>query len=339
MGLLGTEAIVRLGAGHASPAAAAALRALADALVEAAELAEAYDADPDAFNQREQANRDGRPLTVARAAARGPVPGRATSDRQHAGRAAAATASTRPAHTRKAKPLMHQPSNHTTPRRGGQPAGRGPGTHLADHPQPPPRGPRGRRWWSPPAPKASGSTWATSPPTAGRSTAPTATRSWSAAKASSAAPLDVLGTLLHEAAHGLAQARGIQDTSRQGRYHNRRYATLARELGLEVTSVQPIGWSATTVPDPTAAPTPASSRTSPPRWCCGAARSTASAPAPAPATCSPPPAAAAAASGSPRRRSPRRRSSAPPASSPSSPQTPTTRTFDDLTRQLGRSRS
>jgi hypothetical protein len=62
----------------------------------------------------------------------------------------------------------------------------------------------------------------------------------------------VLGTLLHEATHGLACARGIADTSRQGRYHNRRYATLARELGLEVTSVQPIGWSATTVPEPTA---------------------------------------------------------------------------------------
>jgi hypothetical protein len=37
---------------------ATALRALADALVEAAELAEAYDADPDAFNQREQAERE-----------------------------------------------------------------------------------------------------------------------------------------------------------------------------------------------------------------------------------------------------------------------------------------
>jgi hypothetical protein len=65
-------------------------------------------------------------------------------------------------------------------------------------------------------------------------------------------PLEVLGTLLHEAAHGLAQARRIQDTSRQGRYHNRRYAHLARELGLEVTTVKPIGWSATTVPQPTA---------------------------------------------------------------------------------------
>jgi hypothetical protein len=66
-------------------------------------------------------------------------------------------------------------------------------------------------------------------------------------------PLEVLGTLLHEAAHGLAQARSVQDTSRQGRYHNRRYATLAGELGLEVASVKPIGWSATTVPDTTAA--------------------------------------------------------------------------------------
>jgi hypothetical protein len=66
-------------------------------------------------------------------------------------------------------------------------------------------------------------------------------------------PLEVLGTLLHEAAHGLAQARGVHDTSRQGRYHNRRYATLAGELGLDVASVKPIGWSATTVPEATAA--------------------------------------------------------------------------------------
>jgi hypothetical protein len=65
-------------------------------------------------------------------------------------------------------------------------------------------------------------------------------------------PVDVLGTLLHEAAHGLAQARGIADTSRGGRYHNRRYATLARELGLDVAIQAPIGWSATSVPEPTA---------------------------------------------------------------------------------------
>jgi hypothetical protein len=63
----------------------------------------------------------------------------------------------------------------------------------------------------------------------------------------------VLGTLLHEAGHGLAQARGIADTGRSGRYHNRRFATLARELGLDIASVKPIGWSATTVPEQTSA--------------------------------------------------------------------------------------
>jgi hypothetical protein len=57
MGLLGTEAIVRLGSTMIT-GRATALRALADALVEAAELAEAYDADPDAYNEREQAERD-----------------------------------------------------------------------------------------------------------------------------------------------------------------------------------------------------------------------------------------------------------------------------------------
>ena len=56
-GLLGTEAIVRLGPAMLT-GRAAALRALADALVEAADMAEAYDADPDAFNQREQAERE-----------------------------------------------------------------------------------------------------------------------------------------------------------------------------------------------------------------------------------------------------------------------------------------
>jgi hypothetical protein len=57
MGLLGTEAIVRLGPAIVT-GSATALRALADALVEAADLAEAYDADPEAYNEREQAERD-----------------------------------------------------------------------------------------------------------------------------------------------------------------------------------------------------------------------------------------------------------------------------------------
>jgi hypothetical protein len=55
--LLGTEALVWIGA-TCIRGTATAMRALADALAEAADLAEAYDADPDAFNQRERAERD-----------------------------------------------------------------------------------------------------------------------------------------------------------------------------------------------------------------------------------------------------------------------------------------
>jgi hypothetical protein len=51
--LLPTDALVWIGATSIA-GTATAMRALADALVEAAELAEAYDADPDAFNQRER---------------------------------------------------------------------------------------------------------------------------------------------------------------------------------------------------------------------------------------------------------------------------------------------
>ena len=65
-------------------------------------------------------------------------------------------------------------------------------------------------------------------------------------------PLDVMATLLHEAAHGLAFTRQIKDTSRQNRYHNGRYRTLATELGLDVAETRAIGWSATTLPTGTA---------------------------------------------------------------------------------------
>ena len=61
----------------------------------------------------------------------------------------------------------------------------------------------------------------------------------------------LLGTLLHEAAHALAHARGIKDTSRQGRYHNGKFKTTAEEMGITVTKVGAIGWSETTVPDET----------------------------------------------------------------------------------------
>lgn len=60
-------------------------------------------------------------------------------------------------------------------------------------------------------------------------------------------PVEVLGTLLHEATHALAHVRGIQDTSRQGRWHNARFKALAEELGIEVAKDPRLGWSPTTV--------------------------------------------------------------------------------------------
>jgi hypothetical protein len=42
-----------------------------------------------------------------------------------------------------------------------------------------------------------------------------------------------LTTILHEATHALAHARRVKDTSRQGKYHNRRFLELAAELDLE----------------------------------------------------------------------------------------------------------
>jgi hypothetical protein len=52
--LLGTDALVWIGAAGIR-GTATAMRALADALTQAADMAHAYDADPDAWNQREQA--------------------------------------------------------------------------------------------------------------------------------------------------------------------------------------------------------------------------------------------------------------------------------------------
>ncbi|WP_330182747.1 hypothetical protein OHB26_03245 [Nocardia sp. NBC_01503] len=63
--------------------------------------------------------------------------------------------------------------------------------------------------------------------------------------------VDVLGTLLHEAAHGVAATRGIKDTSRQGRWHNERYRILGKELGLALEHHDKFGWSVTMVPDQT----------------------------------------------------------------------------------------
>lgn len=64
--------------------------------------------------------------------------------------------------------------------------------------------------------------------------------------------VDVLGTLLHEAAHGVAFTRGIKDTSRAGAYHNTRFKQLGEELGLQIDRHPTIGWSTTSVPTATA---------------------------------------------------------------------------------------
>jgi hypothetical protein len=65
----------------------------------------------------------------------------------------------------------------------------------------------------------------------------------------------VFATLLHEAAHGLACARGDANggTSRQGRYHNERFKDAASELGLVVERDDQHGWCRTSLALTTAA--------------------------------------------------------------------------------------
>lgn len=62
-----------------------------------------------------------------------------------------------------------------------------------------------------------------------------------------------LQTLAHEAAHVLARVRGIKDTSRQGRYHNREFVKLAGLYGLAYPEGTPghqvIGFSAVVMTD------------------------------------------------------------------------------------------
>jgi hypothetical protein len=66
----------------------------------------------------------------------------------------------------------------------------------------------------------------------------------------------VLEVMLHEAAHALATTGGIRDTSADGnRYHNKRYAALAGEMGLRGPDrpAKVTGWSDCTITDETAA--------------------------------------------------------------------------------------
>jgi hypothetical protein len=71
-------------------------------------------------------------------------------------------------------------------------------------------------------------------------------------------PRQTLQTMLHEAVHALAHARRVKDTSRGGKYHNKReFVALARELGLAWPDGQRphpvIGFSEVTLTEPTVA--------------------------------------------------------------------------------------
>lgn len=64
-------------------------------------------------------------------------------------------------------------------------------------------------------------------------------------------PCEVFATLAHEAAHAFNELHEIKDTSRQGRYHNKRFKKTAEEFGLTITHDDSIGWSLTKIPEAT----------------------------------------------------------------------------------------
>jgi hypothetical protein len=129
---------------------------------------------------------------------------------------------------------------------------------------------------------------------------------------------EVLGTLLHEAPTASPQPAASKTPAAVAATTTA--ATPPWPANSAWTSPRSSRSAGRPPPSPTPPPPPTrgSSRSSKPRWCCGAATSTASAPAPAPATCSPPSAPVGAASAPPRRPWPRRRSSAAPARNRSS---------------------
>lgn len=60
---------------------------------------------------------------------------------------------------------------------------------------------------------------------------------------------EVFGTLLHEAAHALATARGIRDHA--GQRHNGHFKAMATELGMKVERQGNRGWAKTTLTEET----------------------------------------------------------------------------------------
>ena len=62
---------------------------------------------------------------------------------------------------------------------------------------------------------------------------------------------EITGTLLHEMAHLYNHMNGIQDTSRGGTYHNKKFKQTAEDHGLIIEQVPVIGWSKTKINDET----------------------------------------------------------------------------------------
>lgn len=56
---------------------------------------------------------------------------------------------------------------------------------------------------------------------------------------------DICGTLIHEMVHLLNLQRKIKDTSRSGKYHNKKFKQTAEEHGLEVSKDDKYGWCKT----------------------------------------------------------------------------------------------
>lgn len=56
---------------------------------------------------------------------------------------------------------------------------------------------------------------------------------------------DIISTLLHEMCHLYALQNDIQDTSRSGIYHNKKFKKIAEEHGLTVQEADKIGYSVT----------------------------------------------------------------------------------------------
>ena len=76
--------------------------------------------------------------------------------------------------------------------------------------------------------------WRTSEAPAESEEAAQAHEIWISAQHLANGPLQVMGTIVHEAAHAMNHARDVKDTDKTGRVHNKKFKAAAEELGLVV---------------------------------------------------------------------------------------------------------